>query len=68
MGVGDFLYLFLYFFYLKDFYFFYLLGISIFSICKEMNMFLEVFFLKFYWLYEFLRYEYEIILIFFFFK
>lgn len=39
----------IYFFYssyLKDPYSPYLSGISIFSTCKEMNMFLEVFFLK----------------------
>lgn len=46
MGVGDFLHLFLYSSYLKDPYSPYLSGISIFSTCKEMNMFLEVFFLK----------------------
>lgn len=46
MGVGDFLHLFLYSSYLKDPYSPYLSGISIFSTCKEMHMFLEVFFLK----------------------
>lgn len=65
MGVGDFLHLFLYSSYLKDPYSPYLSGISIFSTCKEMNMFLEVFFLKSHWLHEFSRYEYEIILILF---
>lgn len=42
----NFLHLFLYSSYLKDPYSPYLSGISIFSTCKEMNMFLEVFFLK----------------------
>lgn len=65
MGVGDFLHLFLYSSYLKDPYSPYLSGISIFSTCKEMNMFLEVFFLKSHWLHEFSRYEYESILILF---